>query len=465
MKKKLYLALLIFVSHQAYSQESVPVFRTKSDSVAYYTTQQALRNQNPLPGKKLKVDSLWSVQQSIVKNGIIGWRYQYQADETYTSLNDLLGKSIDPLDVKQLSIENHLGRKLPKEIYACKNLEALELIETRIRKLPRQLNTLTKLSALEVYNNYTPKKLKLTKNTHITFLRLRSAAPGKTPSDFKKFAALDSLDLARNFLVEFPNIHRNKNLTQLVLSGNNLTLEKFAPKQNNTLEVLYLRNNKIQVLPDAIGKFSALKKLSLNYNEVTGIGDGLAWLTKLEELSLYQNKLTAIPSSVYQLSTIKIIDLYYNQIEKIDDRISNLQQLEVLYLSHNKIHTISDKIGDLPNLRGLYLHHNYISEMPAGLSQLNNLQVLRVNDNSFVDFPIPILALRNLENLDISRNKLQNIPPAFGEYKKLQVLVMAENPWEDKDSILALAKRMRAGGTMVHLNTFAEVVEDVIPEE
>ncbi|HEX6889929.1 MAG TPA: leucine-rich repeat domain-containing protein [Chryseolinea sp.] len=456
---------LLFMSVTAFAQDAVPVFRSARDSTAYFSNQNAMRTHDPLAPKLVRMDSLWEVQQRILRTGILGWKYTYRPDKSFVSLEDLLAGKVAPSEVRKLSISDYDGRKLPPLLWKCIALEELECINTKINKLPRHLNKLKGLHAIELYNNKPSGRLKLTGNDHVTFLKFRSDEPHKVPLNFRKFKALDSLDLSRNFLTEFPVINHNKNLKQLVLTDNNLTLKNLELKQNNTLECLYLRRNKIEVLPDAIGNLTALKKLSFNYNEIREVHDGLARLRNLEELSLYQNKLTSIPKSLYQLTNLKVIDLYYNQIEKIDDPISNLTNLEILYAANNRIFSMSENIGDLANLKELYIHHNRISYFPTSISRLTSLKVLRFNDNYFAAFPDPILSLKNLENLDISRNMLQNIPTEFGSYEKLRILVMTENPWEDHDTITAFAKRMRSNGTTVHLNSMGKEVEKATQQE
>jgi Leucine-rich repeat (LRR) protein len=464
-RKGSFFLALFFIGASAIAQEAVPVFKTRSDSIAYYSNQHAMRSHDPLAPKFVRMDSLWEVQQRIVRTGILGWKYSYKPDATFVSLEDLLAGKVAAKDVRKLSLVNFSKKKLPNALWNCPEVEEIELINTRIEKLPRQLNKLSKLHSIELYNNKPSRRLRLAKNENVTFLKIRSDQPQKVPLNYKKFKALDSLDLSRNFLTEFPVIDHNKQLKQLVLSDNNLTLKNLKLKPNNNLQCLYLRRNKIEVLPVAIGNLTALKKLSFNYNEIREIKNGIERLQNLEELSFYQNKLTSIPKSFYELKNLKVIDLYYNQIEKIEDDISNLRNLEILYAANNRIFSLSDKIGDLINLKELYLHHNRISYFPNSLSRLISLRVLRFNDNYFATFPDPILSLTNLENLDISRNQLQSIPLEFGSYEKLRILVMTENPWEDHDSITALAKRMRLHGTLVHLNSMGKEVENATQPE
>src|SRR5687768_17203114 len=138
------IVLLLFVKY-GFSQESVPVFKSKSDSSTYYSTLELMRNHNPLSTKRVRMDSLWEIQQSIMKNGILGWQYVYKADETFVPIKTLINKEIEPTSVKKLSIENFAGKKIPPEVFACKNLEELELVNTNIRKIPKKLNGLSKL--------------------------------------------------------------------------------------------------------------------------------------------------------------------------------------------------------------------------------------------------------------------------------------------------------------------------------
>lgn len=443
-------------------QDATPLFKSSADSVAYYNNQSAMLQYNPLASKRTRMDSLWNVQQNILKNGILGWQYVYKPDKTFVQFHEI-NPHTNTADIKKLSISDFDGKNLPAKIFECVNLEELEFVNTRIEKIPKRLNRLKKLHSVELYNNRPAKKLRLSRNVHITFLKVRSDRPGKTPANYRKFKALDSLDLSRTFLTEFPIIDKNAHLRQLVLTENNLTLEHIKIKPNENLQALFLRKNKIRVVPSEIGQFQALKKLSLNFNEIVSMDDGISGLQNLEELSLYQNKLTAIPKSVYRLLSLKVIDLYYNQVERIDEEITNLTALETLYLANNRIHTLPENIGDLPKLRELYLHHNSISFFPASFSKLLTLKVLRINDNNFAAFPDPILSLANLENLDISRNRLQNIPIDFAVYEKLRLLVMTENPWEDRDTILAMARKMRSNGILVHINSLSNEVEVTAP--
>jgi Leucine-rich repeat (LRR) protein len=65
----------------------------------------------------------------------------------------------------------------------------------------------------------------------------------------------------------------------------------------------------------------------------------------------------------------------------------------------------------------------------------------------------------------MSRNQLQTIPSEFGTYKNLQLLILSENPWEDKDTMNAFAAKMRSNGTMVQLNVPTTEIEEISPSK
>ena len=83
------IVVLTIVVQYAFCQEPLPVFKKKSDSTAYYANQEAMRRHDPLSGKRVRMDSLWDVQQLILKNGILGWKYTYRPNETFVPFEDL----------------------------------------------------------------------------------------------------------------------------------------------------------------------------------------------------------------------------------------------------------------------------------------------------------------------------------------------------------------------------------------
>jgi len=455
LQVSLLFAALLWLMSPAFGQHATRVFASKPDSSAFYENEALLFSLDPRPANDHFRDSVIAVQQMFLQNSFIGWKYDYEPSPEYVPYDALVNHKINLAEVKKLSISNREHR-LPGLVFQCVNLEELELLNTHLARIPRRLNRLGRLNSLRICNNQSAGKLRLGNNAHVTSLAIRSDQPGKCPTKFRKFSALDSLDLARNFLVSFPRIAQNTRLRKLILSENSLTLEGLRVKRNESLQLLYLRKNKIQVVPDAVGNFAGLKDLSLNHNQIRKVEDGIRNLHHLEELSFYQNKLTAIPGGIFDLTGLREIDFYFNEIERLDSQIVNLKNLEILYLANNCLYSLPENLGDLPRVQELYLHHNRISYFPTSIGNLAALKILRFNDNFFAEFPEQLTKLSNLENMDFSRNRIQWLPSDVGAYPKLKLLVMTENPWDDPDAILALAGILRAKGTTVLLDSGEE---------
>jgi Leucine-rich repeat (LRR) protein len=444
-----------------YGQRTVPVFASKNDSLQFANIQQAIQDSfaeaktNPEATGK-KIDSLFKVQAQL-RDRIIAYKTVYDPDPDFTPLSELLEDKVRPSEVTQLSITQADLTRLPEVVYACSNLQELELIGTRVKQLPRKLAALKQLKRVYLYNIAPKKNLRLQKNPNIEWLVIRGTEASKLPRNYKNLHSLQALDVSRNIvLTAFPNIRKNKKLKKLNAMENALTLTDLKRQKNSTLEELNLQNNKITAVPPTIANFPSLKKITFNYNQVTTVDEGIGKLTRLEELSFYQNKLTALPESLCQLTNLKSIDLYYNQITKIPEAIGNMKSLEILYLSNNQVTALPERLGELSNLRELYVHNNKISYLPSSMHQLSKLRILRINNNAFTTFPQAILNLKELENLDVSENTLHEFPKELGLFPKIQILSVVNNPWENVDVLQEAARVLKERGAIIHINSYEE---------
>lgn len=449
MNKLLLAAIFAFSFFTFYGQNRIPVLSDKEDSVLYFRVSEQIRQSGP-------VDSLLNLQKGILQRSLVRWYYQYTPSTNFTPYEDLQDGKADPSGIRKLSISDFNGEQLPDDLLLCRNLDELELVNTSVSVIQKQLNKLKNLRGIYIYNNHPAERLKLERNRHVNFMRI-SGDPGKLPSDFKKFKALDSLDLKRNSLTVFPNLSKNKRLKALSLSENMLTLENLSLKKNKRLEHLFLRENKITTVPAELSKFTRLKGIVFNNNRVTDIEPGFAALKYLEQISFYRNQLTSIPETIYQLVNLKELDLYYNRINAVDSGICQLKNLQVLYLSHNRVFTLPACMGELQQLSALFLHHNLLTSLPDGMSRLEGLKTLRINNNIFSTLPPVTLELHNLETLDISYNQLTKLPPELSHLTKLKLFALADNPWTDREEIVSIAGKMREKGTQVHITTLRNI--------
>lgn len=441
-----------------FAQDLKPVFKNREDSLLLEKLRE-LRMQimednratGYLTGKQVKAfDSLNRVEDALRKR--LTWRFFYKPKSGFTPYQYLKNGTVNPEEIKSLSISDLRASEVPADVLKCKNLEELELVNTRIDKIPASLNQLEKLNVVYVFNNIPSGKLVLERNDHVSYLRIAGYNPEKLPTNYKNFTALDSLNLTRSGTTKFPNIKKNKGLVKLILIENNITLKRF--KVNPTLEYLDLRRNKVAVVPNKIQKFKSLTSLSFNMNPVKKVKPGLGKLERLEYLSFYANGISEIPKPVYQLKNLKTIDLFENQIEFVSPEIKNLQNLEVLYLANNRLYSLPEEIGSLKNLRELYVYNNRMDTLPASMDNLEKLQVLWVNDNFFHTIPATTWRVKNMSYLDASQNFIKHLPNEVGQ-TKLSTLILSGHLMNKERENPELFEKLRKQGTQIIYYTAA----------
>lgn len=423
-------------------------FENPNDSAAFEKLTSKFQEiyKNGIPAKE-KMDSL-SAEYEALEKKIKGLRYYYALGENFTPWETVKKESLYE-SVTRISFSASSSSVPLADLLKCKNLEAVELVNTRIKKLPKQLRKLPALHTLLSYDSKTNFKIRKNATLHTIVVR-----GGKMQTRFTQFRNLEKLDLSDCKLSTIPSgLHKNKKLKELLLNQNTINLTNIKIKPNNTIVKIELMQNNLAEVPDAIVKFPNLKSLVFNGNDIKRVTYKIGNVQKLEVLSFYKNQLAEIPEGVYALSNLKEIDLYYNQIEKLDDRISNLKNLEVLYLSNNLVLRVPESLGELPNLQELYLSNNRLSELPAGIASMAKLKVLRINNNMIIQVPKDLLKLISLENLDISSNQISELPNGLSQLASLKLLVLMNNPWDDetRKNLPDLAKALRSREVIVQV--------------
>jgi Leucine-rich repeat (LRR) protein len=429
-----------------------PIFDTPADSAQYAQLQEEINGLLRNGQRGADLDTLMRRRFRMIES-VTRFRKVYFSSPMFTSLPQLRNGEIHPDSVKRLTLDDRTLTALPPEVFRCRNLVELELVNTRLMKLPT-LEGLDKLARIVLYANEPGRRLKLGKIPSVKTLKLRSPRPSALPRSYKSLTSLEVLDLADNRLTAVPRgTSRNKRLRELILRYNQIRLSERKLSVPETLESLDLQRNEIEAVPAMLGKLTRLKKVTFNYNRIASVHPDFQNLKKLESVSFYNNQLTDVPLALLELSALRDLDLYYNQIEKVPAGITRLRSLEILYLAHNRIFSLPDTLGDFPNLKELYLHHNRISELPASLGRLEQLKVLRVNNNYLGSLPDELLQLKNLENLDISANQLTELREAYFRLPKLKLFSLTDNRFDPvlRPDLRRWAEELRAREAVVHL--------------
>ncbi|KAK9124551.1 hypothetical protein Sjap_014153 [Stephania japonica] len=267
-------------------------------------------------------------------------------------------------------------------------------------------------------------------------------------------SSLEWVDLSYNQFnctLELNRFEGFPNLSTLILSGNNLSIDTntINPALFPQLQELMLGSCNLGAFPDFLRNQSRLTYLDLSNN---GIGGNLpSWIesfTQLEELILSSNQFngTLELNRFEALTNLLLLDLSENNLLSIDtntinpalfpqlrtltlgscnlgvfpDFLRNQSRLTYLDLSNNGIS------GNLPcwienigngSLRSLNLSHNSLEnpERPFSNSSFKELFTLDLHANLFQG-PIPILP-PSADYLDYSHNNLSDsIPNNIGSF-------------------------------------------------
>ena len=95
---------------------------------------------------------------------------------------------------------------------------------------------------------------------------------------------------------------------------------------------------------------TALTDLDLSGNQLTAVPDSIGQLTALPACNLYGNQLTAIPDWTGQLTALTNLGLRGNQLTAVPDWIGQLTALTTLWLDNNRLTVVPDSIGQLTAL-------------------------------------------------------------------------------------------------------------------
>jgi len=332
--------------------------------------------------------------------------------------------------------------------------------------IPFSLVNLTQVRFLQLWSNKLtgPFPSWLANLTHLTDLALgANELHGPIPTSISNLVNLQSLTLHSNHLsgtVEFDLFYNLKNLTDLELSVNNLSLlvrpntttprEKFKVlglsfcglsdfpdflRSEDELEYLVLSQNKIHgQIPKWMWSLSkdTLQCLEMSNNFLTGFEqapDFPPW-TNLRVLDLsrkeLQGSLPVPPPSIY---------VYYianNMFSgEISPMICNLSLLSILKMSYNNLSGfLPGCLGNLNDLLILSLQgNNFHGSIPQMFMRGSKLRMINLNQNQLLGpMPRSLLNCTELEILDLGKNYINDTFPSWlGILPELRVLILRSN--------------------------------------
>ena len=319
--------------------------------------------------------------------------------------------------LKSLSVSNsHLVQVPTKGISRLTALESLDLDGNDITSIDSYSFYGLPLSSLNLQNN------------KITSLHEYSLGGIEV--------SLTELILTGNNLTLFPiaSLKRLKNLKSLKLNSNFISsIPESLSTKLSSLESLDMRNNRISKLTSrSLMSFPSLVSLSLSNNIIDSIEEKTLFsLSLLESLDLSRNQIKSFESNTFSsLKKIKSIDLSSNSILAIDKSLFyNLLHLKELFLSHNKItHLLNGTFSSLKELRSLFLDDNCIQDIESGVFSPSLLQ-LHLSFNSISSLPLQVFhSNHELQSLSLDHNLMTEITPSlFESLKQLRDLRLQSN--------------------------------------
>lgn len=264
---------------------------------------------------------------------------------------------------------------------------------------------------------------------------------GNIPSSFTSLLQLTYLDFSfNNFSGSIPSLSKSKNLTQIILSHNNLTSQINSTQWEylSSLLILDLRFNLLEGnIPSSLFTLPSIQKLLLSNNQFSGQVRGSFNATShmLNTLDLSNNNMRGeLPMSMWELQGLKYLSLSFNNFSgsfriNLVQQLRNLSYLDLSYnsFSIDATNTTSQE-SSFPDLTTLKLASCHLTILPKFLAEQQKLRFLDLSDNQIQGkIPTWIWELQNLLYLNLSSNFLDNIETPSNLTSNLSVLDLHGN--------------------------------------
>ncbi|KAB8028495.1 leucine-rich repeat domain-containing protein [Fluviispira multicolorata] len=222
------------------------------------------------------------------------------------------------------------------------------------------------------------------------------------------FSSVSFADNTCNSNTEIQEERCLKSIINLDLSNKKIkNIEEYFKSHDiniQSVELLNLNKNNIEDI-SYLGNFKNLRELWLQDNKISIISDSFANLTGLKVLDLSKNNITEIPDSFFRLTNLTVLNLNRNKLKMIPESIAQLKNLEKLYLNGKSRKTLKNKC-----LSFFGLQNGEITTIPESLTTLSKLRVLDLSYNLISDIPDSFYNLSNLGELDISYTLVRILP-------------------------------------------------------
>lgn len=330
-------------------------------------------------------------------------------------------------DIISLNLSKNLSLDIPKDfIQSCTNLREIKYTSNEAWRLPASISLAGRLTMLDVSNNRLEQMqhADLHKLHNLISLKLSNNKLISLPAYFGCYQSLRSLNLASNFLDNFPDfLCELKTLVDLDVSFNSISSLPKIGKLTN-LERLFATNNKLSgSFPSQFSNLVNLTQVDVRFNAIDNI-DIMAQLPKLETLMVGHNAISAFEMSFHRM---KVLTLDHNPVTRFGLNMP-VPTLSVLNIASAKLSQLPDDLfAKIPGITKLVLDKNHFVALSPLVGRLSRLEHLSVAKNLLNALPPDIGRLQELKYLDVRENNLGKLPPELWYARRLESLNVASN--------------------------------------
>lgn len=317
-----------------------------------------------------------------------------------------------------------LQDSIPKELFALKSLEILNLSYSNIKALPPEFGNLVNLKKLIFKFCVMPEIPKTANKLRNIHTLNYFASLGELPESLGNLKYLRRIEIAKGEITKFPNSIGELTYLEEIDCVKEYGLSEIPESFGKLKSLNYFRGglNSIQKLPESFGNLQNLRLLQI---DVSRLPQSFAQL-HLDSLVFTSRGDFELPENFGDIHA-KFIEIQSTNLTTLPESFGNIQGLRELRINKNQLKQLPESFGQLTNLEILDLGNNQLSSLPNSFSQLINLKQLDLQINKFKVFPNVLYKLKNLTTLNLRNNNINQLGDELLELVNLNCLNFSNN--------------------------------------
>jgi Leucine-rich repeat (LRR) protein len=241
---------------------------------------------------------------------------------------------------------------------------------------------------------------------------LHSAAGVPMGNDLhtNELAALTgTLNLASKGISNAEGLQYCVNISNLLLTNNNLSSLPDTFSNMTKLKILLLEKNKFTDFPAALLDMPGLQEIRFADNKLEELPAGIDSISGLKIMDVSRNKLEALPVNLWKLNDLTAFYCSGNKLTKLPKELFKAPALDSLDASFNKLTSLPAEVKNAPKLSALAIQYNMITKLPAGIGDAPKLQLLIAGFNAISSVDTSLCG-GNVKYLLLNGNRIKQLP-------------------------------------------------------